>query len=287
MTAAAVRRSFPAWPGLAGVRCAPTEGWGRGAQRPAGRAHLLSPPPHTGGQPSPAAPERSDASGAAARQRVPSDRADDLSRFAPLLSALPQVVRRMAAQGETFARGSRPGENDGVADLGVRSGGSARALSPPVPPRGAGLLSAADRGAAISVRRHRPVRERAPIRTAPESRSFRDGHAALDGESCPPAWDASPPRYLSPWVVISAQLRRAAAGAPARFPGARSSSTVRGPDGTPTPNKSEERLKNPPGIRARSTPWPLRASWRRPRTWRCRGRRCRSAPGRAARCGPG
>ncbi|WP_260988286.1 hypothetical protein [Streptomyces sp. CFMR 7] len=58
-------------------------------------------------------PVQSRPSGAAARQHVTADRADDLARYEALLSAVPQVVWRMTAQGETFTLVGRLGETGG------------------------------------------------------------------------------------------------------------------------------------------------------------------------------
>ncbi|CAD5912448.1 protein of unknown function [Streptomyces sp. KY75] len=61
-----------------------------------------------------ATPVRSELSGAAARQHVTADRAEDLARYEALLSAVPQVVWRMTAdQGETFTLVGRLGETGG------------------------------------------------------------------------------------------------------------------------------------------------------------------------------
>ncbi|MEU7333600.1 PP2C family protein-serine/threonine phosphatase [Streptomyces parvus] len=60
-----------------------------------------------------AIPVRSEASGAAARQHVTADRVEDLARYEALLSAVPQVVWRMTAQGETFTLVGRLGETGG------------------------------------------------------------------------------------------------------------------------------------------------------------------------------
>ncbi|MFE2974592.1 SpoIIE family protein phosphatase [Streptomyces sp. NPDC059258] len=61
-----------------------------------------------------AAPVQSESSGAAARQHVTVDRADDLARYEALLSAVPQVVWRMPAdQSETFTLVGRLGETGG------------------------------------------------------------------------------------------------------------------------------------------------------------------------------
>ncbi|MDW4916322.1 SpoIIE family protein phosphatase [Streptomyces californicus] len=61
-----------------------------------------------------ATPVRSEPSGAAARQHVTADRAEDLARYEALLSAVPQVVWRMTAdQGETYTLVGRLGETGG------------------------------------------------------------------------------------------------------------------------------------------------------------------------------
>ncbi|MFD7858219.1 SpoIIE family protein phosphatase [Streptomyces microflavus] len=58
-------------------------------------------------------PVQPELSGAAARQHVAADRAEDLARYEALLSAVPQVVWRMTAQGETFTLVGRLGETGG------------------------------------------------------------------------------------------------------------------------------------------------------------------------------